>query len=109
MAKTKNALFSVEARGKIGGLVIEQRREGQYIKTKRTGKRPPTEKQKEKRITYGQGVQAWRALPPDLKEVYNIKGNLMQISGFNLFIKYFTTLPEIAIYGVGKYGVNPYG
>ena len=109
MAKTKGALFSQSARGKIGALVIEEQKSGQYIKSKSVKKHIPTTKQKEKRRVYGQAIQAWRALPADLKEVFNIKASLLNISGFNLFVKYFTTWQQIAIYGIGTYGVNNYG
>lgn len=109
MARTKHALFSVEARGKIGPLIVEQRREGQYIRLRQPIKGPPSEKQKERRKLYGQAVGAWHALPPDMKEVFDIKAKLNRMSGFNLFLKYFTTAPGSAIYGVAIYGLNRYG
>lgn len=102
-------MFSLQARGKIGPLIIEQRREGQYIRSRQPIKGPPSEKQKAMRKLYGQAVGMWKALPPDLKEVWNIKANLYRISGFNLFLKYFTSAPQIAIYGVAIYGLNKYG
>lgn len=109
MAKTKNAFFSIEARGKVGPLIAEQRREGQYVKIHQPIKDRPSEKQKEKRKRYGQAVETWQQLPPDLKEVLNIKGNLIKISGFNLFLKHFTTFGLIATYGTGIYGRDNYG
>lgn len=109
MAKTKNAFLSVEARGKVGPLIAEQRREGQYIKAHQPIKDRPSDKQKEKRKLYGQAVEAWHNLPPDIKEVFDIKAKLKRMSGFNLFLKYFTTAPRNAIYGIAIYGFNKYG
>lgn len=109
MTKTKNALFSIEARGKIGALVIEQRRGGQYIRTKQLKKGLPSAKQKEKRKRYGQSVQAWRGLTDLEREEWNANAIIYKISGFNLFVKHFTAIYYIAIYGVGKYGGNNYG
>lgn len=109
MAKTKNALFSTTAKGKVGPLVVENNKKTQYIKTNIKPKDKKTTKQLEKRKRYGQAVQAWRALTPEEKKEYNQRAKPLKISGFNLFIKEFTTIPEIAIYGVGIYGANNYG
>jgi len=109
MAKTKNALFSITAKGKVGSLVIENNKKTQYAKANIKPKDRKTPKQLEKRKRYGQAVQAWHALPPDMKEVFDIKAKLNRMSGFNLFLKYFTTIWIIATYGVGIYGVNRYG
>jgi len=109
MAKTKNALFSQTAKGKIGALVVENNKKTQYIKSNIKPKDKKTSKQLSRRKRYGQAVQAWRGLTPEQKKVYNTKAKLKRISGFNLFIKHFTTIPDIAIYGVGIYGMNKYG
>jgi len=109
MAKTKNAFFSAEARGKAGNLIAEQRREGQYIKSHVKPKDKKSPGQLKQRKLYGQAVQAWHQLPPDMKEVFDIKAKLNRMSGFNLFLKYFTTAPQSAIYGIAIYGFNKYG
>lgn len=109
MARTKNALFSMTAKGKIGDLVVEQRREGQYIKSHVKPKDKKTPGQLKKRKRYGQAVEAWHNLPPDMKEVFDIKAKLNRMSGFNLFLKYFTTIWILATYGTGIYGINRYG
>jgi len=109
MTKTKNIFFSTEAKGKMGPIVAEQRRKGQYVRSKQPTKRPPSKKQKEKRKLYGQAVEAWRQLHPEMKKYFNTKAKPERISGFNFFLRYFTTAPQIAIYGIGIYGVNCYG
>lgn len=109
MAKTKHALFSATAKGKIGDLVIENNKNTQYIRTKIKPKDKKSEKQIEKRKRYGEAVQAWKELTPEEQALFNTRAIPLRISGFNLFLKSFTTFPKIAIYGVGVYGVNAYG
>lgn len=109
MAKTKNALFSTTAKGKVGPLVVENNKKTQYIKTNIKPKDKKTPKQLKKRKLYGQAVAYWKAFTPQEKKEYNVRAKPLKISGFNLFIKEFTTIPKIAIYGIGIYGANNYG
>lgn len=109
MARTKNALFSVSAQGKVGDLVVEQRREGQYIKLDVKAKNRKTIKQVERQNRYGEGVEGWHGLSTEEKAAYNAAATDERISGFNLYVREIIAIPLVAICGIAICGYNKCG
>jgi len=90
-------LFSIKAWGKLrkapsGFQGIYQRmptQRGQIIRLLKLYQptNPQTEKQQAHRKKYGEGVEAWRNLTNEEKDVYNKRAVGRKMSGVNLFMK----------------------
>ncbi|GAH32063.1 unnamed protein product [marine sediment metagenome] len=72
MARVKLPCMSMEAHGKVGGvLVFATNRWGQYVKIMTPPRYPNTEAQKKVKHAYGQVGQYWRTLTPEQKETFH--------------------------------------
>lgn len=87
MAKLINALFSNSAHGRLGGLIYEVGKFGQYVKAHVPQHKKPTAAQLQQNLFFGNAADAWRLLSDVQKAEYNTRAVPLQITGFNLYIK----------------------
>ena len=88
MAKTRGALFSVEAYGTLDGTITYQRgRTGVRVMRHKSPKQPRTDTQLAQRAQFTSAVNAWRALPGASQAWWNAKAQGMATCGYNLYIK----------------------
>jgi len=106
MAKLINALFSISAAGRLGGLVYETGPSGQYVKVHTPQRKKPSEKQRIQNFLFGVASDKWRLLTDEEKKALNIRAQPLKITGYNLFIK--ENIGKIAQYGTAKYGIDTY-
>lgn len=87
MALLINALFSNSAHGRMGGLVYETGRYGQYVRVHVPQRKSPSPAQVQQNYFFGAAADAWRLITEEQKKEYNARAVPFRISGFNLFIK----------------------
>lgn len=87
MAKLINPLFSNSAHGRLGGLIFEVGKFGQYVKAHVPQHRKPTAAQYQQNYFFGVVADAWRLLSPEEKQEWNVKAYGSGMSGYNLYIK----------------------
>lgn len=112
MAKVKGALHSDSVGGKFAGQMIFRRGKKNitvtsFYKPGSFKKFIPSEFQLAQREKYGKAVEAWRALSPSEKDIFNglAKISDKNISGWNLFFKQFEiTSPYFALDFLGVQG-----
>ena len=117
MVRLKGPLLSLSASKQLGKTLIFKTKNGKgfltkYSKPSSIRKTDPSSLQEEKRVIYGEAVEAWGLLSNIQKSVYNQNAQGKQYSGFNLFLKeYFADYPLIdtlAYYGTRTYGIFIY-
>ena len=87
MAKLWGPLFSLSAHGKLGALIYECGRYGQYVKGLTPQRYKPSEAQLVLNVTFGITAENWHALTDQQKETYNVNARGTKMTGFNLYIK----------------------
>lgn len=95
MAKTTGPLFSLEARGALGGSIIYNQSSGRSTSrrwSKPSG--PASQAQITRRDLYKAGISAWKLLSPAEKEELRINAIPLKISGFNLFMRAALQTPQ---------------
>ena len=84
--------FHYGAGAEIHGIYQVRTRTGEHVQVKEkfyVPDNPQTEAQQAHRQKYGQGVEAWRALTPGQKAVYNKYAIGQNMSGYNFFMKIY--------------------
>ena len=90
MAKTKGPLFSLEARGTVGGLLTYQKVFGiNRVGIKNIPTDGGTPAQLANRLVYGQAVTAWRDMSEEEQQSYDdsVKNLELHMTGFNFFLQ----------------------
>lgn len=88
MARVKGPLFSVDAWGNFGGMLVYQRRRGGATVYPYTlSKNPETEAQREQRASFAAATSEWNALPSASKAWWYVRAQGMRLSGYNMFIQ----------------------
>ena len=87
MVKVINPLFSNSARGRVGGLIFQVGRSGQYVKGHVLQHGRPTEAQRQQNYFFGVAADSWRLLTDEQKQEWNVRAYGLHMSGFNLYIK----------------------
>ena len=72
--------------GKMGQLVHVRRHNKQYVRTRVIPCNPRTECQMMNRMMFKDAVRAWQSLSSQEKDVYRIRAEKTNRSGYNLFI-----------------------
>jgi len=118
MVKINGPLHSDRARKQLGHNIVFKSYTGRnigtnYSKPGSVRKTTRSANQADRRVLYGEAVQAWRALSTNAKQAYNDQANGEAYSGYNLFMQgYFADNPVfgmLAWYGERNYGVLIYG
>ena len=109
MAKTKGALFSLQAQGTIAGILTYQGRKGfRHVHLKATPHDPKTTAQLADRAAFATVVAAWQALSDSEKKAYDVLGpKYGNRPGFNIYIK--LNKAEVGYwtkFGQAKFGMN---
>lgn len=90
MAKTKNALYSLDASGAFAKLVIYSKTNGRkYAKKYSVSADKKSLAQLRQRFLYKVASLEWHELTPEQKILYNENAKLKQLTGYNLFISEF--------------------
>lgn len=87
MVRVSAPLGSMQARGKMGCLIYEVGRYGQYCKMYTPQRKRPSEAQKEQNYKFGTAADKWRILSDEEKEEWTKRAVGLKMTGFNLFIK----------------------
>ncbi|GAH57252.1 unnamed protein product, partial [marine sediment metagenome] len=87
-------LCSLDAHGRVGGLIFEGGPYGQYVKTHVPQRGRPTAAQLYQNYLFGVAADKWRTLTDEKKELWNKDAAGMQMTGFNLYIKRNIHHPE---------------
>ena len=88
--KVKNKLGNLYS-GTIGKSKTACIRDGkQYFRTYVIPNDLKTAKQMKQRMKYARAVKIWKHMPDAEREVYNKRANILDMSGYNLFISEFT-------------------
>lgn len=87
MVKVINPLFSNSAHGRVGGLVYQVGRSGQYVKGHVPQHKKPTIAQLQQNYFFGVAADAWRLLTDEQKQEWNVSAYGSGMSGYNLYIK----------------------
>jgi len=103
MAKVTAPLFSLNATGKMGTLVYEKNGNINYVKSNIVSKKPPSISQLARRAKYGEGIEAWRGMSTEDKEIWNTYAKGKEASGFNYFMQFILTSLSVGTYGANVY------
>jgi hypothetical protein len=114
MPKVSGPLMSMQASGLIGErLIFSKRGSGQQARFQRAQKDRTTAGRTIQRALYAAAVAAWNNLDDDIKEIYRDLSLLLDMTGYNLFIKLHINGEildsDFAYYGNRNYGVFHYG
>jgi len=118
MVRITGPLHSLKASKQFGHLMIFKTYGNRNILTKynKPGSVKPFTKsatQSQTRTTYGEAVEAWRALSSNEKEQYDTEATGERYSGYNLFMQeYFTThevTDDLSYYGLRTHGIFLFG
>jgi len=94
MAKTESPLMSFSASGSIGQrLVFSERASGSQARFQRKQKDKITAPRIVERDRYSASVQTWNEMTFDEQQVFVVRAILLQMTGYNLFMK--EALPDI--------------
>jgi len=108
MARVKNPLMSQDARGKIGNVVFEKTGKTNYCKINKTSKKPPSTEQQSRRKKWGEGIEVWRSLTDEQKQVWKDYAKGKKGNGFNYFMQDFMVNLQVGVYGVSEYNYCVY-
>ena len=89
MARTSLNPMFIDINGRIGRLVLYNRRGSQCIRTYVIPQNPDSPAQRCVRSSFRDAVHAWQALPGCDKSAWNRRACRMSMSGYNLFISRF--------------------
>ena len=124
MAKAKGPLFSLQAKGDFENTLLYQGGGGlNVVRKKNTGLDRQSAKQLTQRALYSAGRDAWQALSPDLRTLWNekVKSYYPHHTGFNYFMSQFLRtgsapdpwwypmIENESSYGLAIYGLKEYG
>jgi len=87
MVKLVNPLFSNSASGRLGGLIYQTGKYGQYAKGHVPQHKKPTAAQLQQNYFFGVAADAWRELTAEQKQEWIVKAYSTGMSGYNLYIK----------------------
>jgi len=88
MAKVKGPLFSVDAWGNFGGVLVYQRRRGEATVYPYTVPvNPNTLPQQGVRTSFAAATSDWNALPPASKAWWWYKAQGARLSGYNMYVQ----------------------
>lgn len=73
--------------GVVGALDFVDRKDRPYVRTRPETIPEPSTAQTDVRDAYGHLVGYWHALTEEMRDAWNIEGDAIQLSGFNLFVQ----------------------
>ena len=115
MPEVTGPLLSAKAHGSLGKTVTYQskRNQSRVIRTP-THIDASTQAQLDHRAFFLEAIAAWNALTTEEKAVYNLRATRLNMTGYNLFIKEYESIPPVLVlyeyYNTGDddyYGVYP--
>lgn len=94
MAKTIGPMFSLDARGKIGGAIVYSIRRGvNYARQMITPANPKSAAQLANRAAFQDGISKWRFAPDLIPDTYKVSWSYYAAgtseSGYNRFMRYY--------------------
>lgn len=87
MAKCWGALFSLSAHGKLGALVYQSGRLGQFVKGYTPQRYKPSASQLDMNYAFGVTAENWHSLTDNQKQTYEDLARGRNMTGFNIYIK----------------------
>ena len=97
MAKITNPLHSLTASGSVAALITYRHTAARAIAHRLpAASKSATAAQLARRALYAAGCAAWQALTPEEKAAWAATGEVVNLSGFSLYIKTYLLTPPAA-------------